>query len=538
VAKRYLPVRRDELMLLPPDVRDWLPADHVVWFLIDAVAAMDTSVLHRRARLGGAGRAPYDPDMMLVVLIYAYAGGLRSSRKVERRCREDVAFMVASGLCYPDHVTIANFRRGNDAVIEHLFTEVLRLCGQAGMGRLEHVAIDGSKFAADASPSQSRDGDGLRVVARRLLDEAAAVDEAEDARYGQARGDELPEDLRDPARRRRVIAELIEQAGKDPDHKRGQTRARKAHKASRALALADELDTEAAERATTADTMARAIARVARAETALEKLRTQAQAAADDRARRDAAAAADGRPQPGARPVAVEQLVHVRNAVARLERDRQRLAAKQAAAAAAPATGTRNLTDPDSRFMPVKGDRFILGYNGELAVSADHLILTTDLVQDTGDEHQLVPMLDRLDQAVAVLRQARNQPDLTVGCVLFDAGYDSIDNLTAPGPDRLIALGKRNKIAGDHPPTSTPADDAPPRQKMAWRLSTPEGKALYKKRGATVEPVNGHIKDRRGLRRFSRRGLTANKAELALAGLTHNLMRLFASRHTPLHTTA
>jgi transposase len=97
MAKRFLPVRRDEAMLLPPDVRDWLPAGHVVWFLIDAVSALDTSSVYRRARLGGAGRAGYDPEMMLVLLVYAYAGGARSSRAIERRCREDVGFMVASG---------------------------------------------------------------------------------------------------------------------------------------------------------------------------------------------------------------------------------------------------------------------------------------------------------------------------------------------------------------------------------------------------------------------------------------------------------
>jgi len=526
VAKGYVPVRRDEVMLMSPDPRDWLPADHVMWFLIDAVAAMDTSPLHGRAKLGGAGRAPYDPEMLLAVLIYAYAGGLRSSRKIERRCREDVAFMVGSGLCYPDHVTIANFRKHNDAVIEHLFAEVLRLCGRAGMGRLEHVAIDGSKFAADASPSQSRDADGLRRVARRLLDEAAAVDEAEDARYGTARGDELPEELRDPDRRRQVIDDLLDQAGRDRDRKRGQARARKAGKANRALELADDLDADVAEKAATADTMTRAIARVERAEAALEQNEAIANAIQAVGRRFAATAAAEGRALLFPRPIPIDYASHVRNAVARLERARQRLATKRAAAATARATGKRNLTDPDSRFMPVKGDRFILGYNGQLAVSADYLILTTDVVLDTGDEQQLLPMLDRLDHAVAVLRQATANPGLTVGCVLFDAGYDSTDNLTAPGPDRLVALGKRNKIAGEHPPTSPPGDDATPREKMAWRLSTPDGKTLYKKRGATVEPVNGHLKQPRGLRRFSRRGLTAAKAELGFAGLTTNLLRL------------
>src|SRR5258705_2425881 len=139
VAKGYVRLRRDDLMLLPVDVRDWLPVDHVVWFLLDAVEAIDTSSLHRRAKLGGAGRSPYDPDMLLALLIYAYAGGLTSSRKIERRCQEDVAFMVISGLCHPDHATIARFRKDNDAVVEVLFTEVLRLCGRLGMGSLRHV---------------------------------------------------------------------------------------------------------------------------------------------------------------------------------------------------------------------------------------------------------------------------------------------------------------------------------------------------------------------------------------------------------------
>jgi transposase len=532
VAKGYVPLRRDELMLLPPDVRDWLPAGHVVWFLLDVVAVLDTSVLHRRARLGGAGRAPYDPDMLLAVLLYAYAGGLRSSRRIERRCREDVAFMVLSGLGHPDHVTIARFRQDHDAAVEELFVEVLRLCGRAGMGRLEHVAIDGTKIAADASRARSRDAAGLRATARRLLDEAAATDEAEDARYGPARGDELPEDLRDPARRRQVIDDLVSQAGQDPDRNRGKARAGKARQASQALSLLDDVEADAAEAGDTA--LAPAIARVERAEAALQRLRALAQAATDDRARREAAAAGAGRTLPGTRPVPVEQQARVRNAVARLDRDRQRLAQRQQAAAeSAQATGKRNLTDPDSRFMPVRGGGFLLGYNAQLAVSADHLILAVDLVQDTGDEHQLVPMLNHLDTAVTLLRDATDNPHLTVGVALFDAGYASTDNLTAPGPDRLIALGKRHHIAGEHPPASPPDTDAPPRQHMAWQLSTPQGRTLYKKRGATVEPVNSHLKETRGLRRFIRRGLTAAKAELTFAALTTNLLRLHTHQTQP-----
>src|SRR4029450_10272366 len=220
VAKRYLPVRRADLMLLPPDVRDWLPADHVVWFLLDVIAALDTSALHRRARLGGAGRAPYDPDMLLAVLIYAYAGGLRSSRKIEKRCKEDVAFMVLSGLCRPDHVTISRFRKDSTDVMDDLFDQILVLCAKAGLGNLEHVAVDGTKIAADASPALSRDADGLRGTGRRGVNEAGE-------RCGVHRGEKRPEELRDPTRRKRVIADLIEQSAADPDRKRGRSRQRK-----------------------------------------------------------------------------------------------------------------------------------------------------------------------------------------------------------------------------------------------------------------------------------------------------------------------
>jgi transposase len=525
VAKGYVRLRRDDLMLLPPDVRDWLPADHVVWFLLDAVAAIDTSSLHRRAKLGGAGRSPYDPDMLLALLIYAYTGGLSSSRKIERRCREDAAFMVVSGLCRPDHATIARFRQDNDVAMEALFDEVLRLCGRLGMGSLRHVAIDGTKIEADASRSQSKDADGLRRVARRLLDEAAKVDEDEDAKFGDARGDELPEELRDPVRRREVIAEQVRKAKADTDRARGKARARKADKAARALALIDELEADALDKAETA--LERPKARLARAQDTLARLRADFQARSDDRARREAEAAAAGRPLPGARPVAVADQAHLARAVAMVERDRKALALRQAAVVEV--TGRRNLTDPDSRFLPVKGGTFILGYNSQLAVSADYLILAVDVVQDSGDEGQLVPMLDKLDQAVTTLREATNDPELTVGCALFDAGYGSTANLEADGPDRLVALGKRNKIAGEDPPIAPPDNQATARQKMAWRLSTPDGKALYKKRGATVEPVNGHLKDQRGLRRYHRRGITAVKAELRLVSLTTNLLRLFTT---------
>jgi transposase len=531
VAKHYAPVRRDELMLLPPDVRDWLPRGHVAWFVLDVIERMDTSALHRRAKLGGAGRAPYDPDMLLGVLVYAYACGLRSSRAVERRCRQDAAFMVLSGLCYPDHVTIARFRKDNAEVMDDLFDQVLVLCFRAGLGNLEHVAIDGTKIAANASVARTRDVNGLRGTGRRWLTEAAQIDDEEDARYGDARGDELPEELADPDRRKQIIDELIGQAAADPDRKRGQARRRKAQQGEQALTLADELQAEAQAKAQ-ADLQV-PIAGLHRAQAALDKARAERQAALDDRARREADAVARGGRRPSGRAVPVDEHIRVREQIARVQRHRQELARQRAAAVEV--AGKRNLTDPDARFMPVRGGGFILGYNAQLAVSADHLILDYDVVQDTGDANQLIPMFESLDQTMTMLRQATGNPDLAIGVALLDAGYASEQNLTAAGPARIIALGKRGNPAGQHPPVSEPGPDATATQKMAWRLSTTEGKQRYKKRGATVEPVNGHLKEQRGLRRFSRRGKPAVRAELALAAMTTNLLHWFSTKVTTAH---
>ena len=532
VAKRYAPVRRDELLLLPPDVREWLPPGHVVWFLLDVVERMDTSVLHRRARLGGAGRAPYDPEMLFGVLLYAYAVGLRSSRKIEKRCQEDAAFMVLSGLNYPDHVTIARFRKDHAEVMDRLFDEALILCVKAGLGNLEHVAIDGTKIAANASVARTRDVTGLRGTGRRWLAEAAQVDAAEDARFGDARGDELPEQLRDPAQRRQVIDELLKEAEADPDRQRGRRRRRKAQQGEQALALADELQAEAQARAE--PELVRQAARLDRAQAALERARAQRRAVFEKRARREAEAdARGGYLATGRAPLPDDQHIRVQEQIARVEREQQRLADKRAAVKA---TGKRNLTDPDARFMPVRGGGFILGYNAQLAVTADHIILDYDVVQDTGDVNQVIPMFARLDQTVTMLREATGNPDLTIGVTLFDAGYASEQNLTTPGPERIIAIGKRDNPAGEDPPSSEPGEDATATEKMAWQLSTPEGKQRYKKRGATVEPVNGHIKEQRGLRRFSRRGKPAATAELALTAMATNLMHWF-TKTTTAHAT-
>lgn len=195
---------------MPPDMKDWLSEKHLVWFVLDVVAGLDTTAWHAGRRLGGVGRRGYDPDMLLALLVYAYAVGERSSRQIERLCECDVAFRVVCAQDAPDHSTVARFRAEHEGLFAGLFGQVLRLCAQAGMGRLGVVALDGTKIGADASMGANRTGESLRAEAERIVAEAAAVDAAEDALFGDARGDELAEQWCGSDRRSRIAAALAQ----------------------------------------------------------------------------------------------------------------------------------------------------------------------------------------------------------------------------------------------------------------------------------------------------------------------------------------
>src|SRR5258706_437553 len=163
MAKGYRPVARDQQFLLPPDMREWLPADHPVWLVISAVADhLDTSAFHAARRLGGAGAAGFDPDMLVMLLTWAYANRVTSSRRIEALCRTDVAFRVICGGDVPDHVTGAPVRAGFGDAVCALFSQVLVLCAELGMGRLGGVALDGPKVAASAAEAADRAGGGGR----------------------------------------------------------------------------------------------------------------------------------------------------------------------------------------------------------------------------------------------------------------------------------------------------------------------------------------------------------------------------------------
>ena len=202
MGQNFLSCDREQDFLMPPSVREWLPAGHLAWYLLEVVARLDLDAFYGEYRADGSGRPAHDPAMMVALLLYAYAVGERSSRQIERRCVEDVAFRVIAANRAPDHTTISRFRKRHAERLAELFVQVLALCAKAGMVRVGTVAVDGTKLAANAGISANRTYAKIRQEVERMLAEADEVDAAEDERFGDARGDELPAELADPVTRR------------------------------------------------------------------------------------------------------------------------------------------------------------------------------------------------------------------------------------------------------------------------------------------------------------------------------------------------
>jgi len=215
MARDFARVDRDQLFLMPPDMRSWLPADHEVWFVIDVVDRLDLSVLEGTYRLGGRGACPTSPRMLLTLLVWGYSRGVVSSRKIEAACREDVSFRVICGNQVPDHTTIARLRQRHEQVAKDLFVQVLGLCAEAGLVSLGLLAVDGTKMSANAALDANRDVGRLRERVQAMFDEAAALDAEEDVEFGDGNGRGLPAELVDPDARAARISELL--AGLDAE---------------------------------------------------------------------------------------------------------------------------------------------------------------------------------------------------------------------------------------------------------------------------------------------------------------------------------
>jgi len=340
MGQRFVACDREQPFLIPPDVREWLPARHLAWFVIDAVAEMDLDACYAAYRVDGRSRPAYDPAMMVALLLYAYARGIRSSRVIERACDEDVAFRVLAAQQQPDHATIARFVERHEHAIAGLFGEVLTLCARSGLAKVGVIAVDGTKVAANASRNENRDYEQL---AREILEEVKAVDAAEDELYGDARGDELPPEFATAQGRRGWLREAkqrleAERAANPQPVPR--SRPKRLKEAKRRLD--EELWTEV------------------RANRAYEDYRARGRMKDGRRF---------GRPPDPYRPPDTPE-------------------------------GRVNVTDPDSRV--VKGLRgWMQGYNGQAVVNEQQVILAAEVETVGADFGHLEPMLDAAQRELA-----------------------------------------------------------------------------------------------------------------------------------------
>ena len=436
MAQNFLSCDRDQPMLLPADLREWLPEDHLAWFVLDAVSEMNLERFFAGYRQDGWGRAAHDPEMMVSLLLYAYAVGERSSRRIERRCSEDIAFRVIAANQVPDHTTIARFRARHADELAELFSEVLVLCRKAGLVSVGTLALDGTRIAANAADRKNRTYEQL---AKEILEEAAEVDAAEDEKFGDKRGDELPGDRQSRRQRLRDAKRRL-----DEEHA-----AKQAEMAAWEVAMAEHTA-------------------------------------------RTGYVRKNNPPKP--RPIP-------------------------------PKEGQRiNVTDPDSR--PVKTRHgFIQGYTAQAAATAEQVIVAAELIAGGNERHRLEPMARAAEEELTKAG-VTEKPEL----VLADAGY-----WNRPQIDELERSGTRVLCPPDADSRKAPTKirSGPDYERMRRRLRQPEAEEAYRRRQQMVEPVFAQIKLRQRAARFSRRGLSACRAEWRLTAATHNLLKLYRAGLSP-----
>lgn len=502
---------------MPPDVRDWVGPDHLVWTVLEVVDQLDTSAFHRLSRRGGAGRAGFDPDVLLGVLILGYCSGQRSSRQLERLCATDVGFRVAAANLVPDHTVLARFRKAHEQAFEKVFSDVLVLAADNGLVRLDTVAVDGTKIVANASLDANRDEQWIRERAAQILAEAEATDAAEDDLYGpDSRGDEPDERMTDPQSRKQAVREWLEELKAAEAAGQQEDQARAAAVAARKQALAAGGRRPGGRHpGTLTDRVELArLVWVARREAQQARREAWLQAeAAGRRVSRRAPLPADEHCRVKAAKVRYEQLQERADAAAQAKPDdRGRGSAKPVRV---------NTTDPQSRIQKTRRG-WVQGYNVQLAVSADQMIVACQVGRGS-DMGEFQPMMRAAQHAASQIDGAGGQ-QRRIGTLLADAGYASDANLTAEGPDRLIALGKGRDLARRELIDPLPPAQGTPRAMMQHRLDTEAGRNLYKRRGATVEPAIGNLK--KLLNRFSQRGLAAAIAETNLAAAAFNILKI------------
>ena len=509
-TRGYVCPQRDRLFLLPVCMRDWLEEGHLAWFVLDVVAELDTIMLHRRPG-GCPGRPPYEPEMMVALLLFAYCCGVRSSRRIEAACRTDAAFRVICGGLVPDHATIARFVVDHERALGGLFVEGLRLCAAAGLVDLSVVALDGTKVGADASLARNREAGWIRREVAKLM-EVTAEDEPPAAAGAEGLlGVEPSGEISSPRgrlARLQAAVEVIE-----------------AEDAARAAEVADQAAAAAAEAKQGRKLGGR---KPKEPQAALARAQADHSAACERVDRMQAAraaklaAAARGERIDGPPPCRIERAKRA------LERAEVALAAAREATADATAARRANITDPDSRIMSTARG-WVQGYNAQAIVNPRQIVLACEVSQDANDTQLYQPMADMLERTLTAAGITA-----AIDLVLADAGYWSENNATSPGPDRLIATMKDHKqrraarelgqTTGPPPPNATPAEE------MEHLLRTPQGAAAYAQRSGLIEPIFGDHKHNRGIRSFRRRGLSAVRSEWAFIHLAGNMLKLHQHR--------
>lgn len=532
MVKQYRPWRLDEPYLFPPSPREWLPPEHLVHFVLDVVASLDLGEIERAlAAKDARGTQPYHPRLMTALLLYGYCIGLASSRKLEQATYTDVAVRFLAGECHPDHATIAAFRRTHLQALKRLFVQVLRLCQQAGLVKLGHVALDGTKVQANASKHKAmsyarmlKSEAQLEAEIAQLLARAEQVDQEEDAQYGaDRRGDELPAELA----RRESRLRKIQEAKAALEAAAAAARAREvAAQAARAgqKAADDEAAQGAADRAAQRAAVARATAR----QKAEERVRKAGAAAQDARAK------AKTRAERRRARAAEQELKRAKRELAKLEQAPAEAEPEDAAPTepampehqvpaetdgAPKAEAQRNFTDPDSRIMK-RGSEYLQGYNCQAAVDEAHqVIVACDVSNQAPDPQHLPPMLEGIGRNCGAL------PRRLTG----DNGYYTDENVRyceSRGVDPYLAVGRQPHGSEEKPPP----EESACKRGMRAKLQTAAGRRIYGRRKAVAEPTFGQIKEGRGLRRMLLRGTAAVRAEWALICTGHNLLKLFGAR--------
>jgi len=509
----------DQVFLLPPDPREWLPPGHLAWAVRRAVAEMDLAPFTARYRADGQGRAAYHPQMMVALVVYCYCKGIRSSRAIEMATWDDVGARVICGGLHPDHATNARFVTRHQGPLKGLLVASLAACAAEGLVRVDVTAGDGTKVKANASMAANATAEQLGLDIAELeallaaeaevwIAQAAAADIAEDALSGRPGGDDGPAPGAGPGGTRKRTADRLarRQAAKakleaDQQARQDAAEQEREQRIAKLAAEKDRLDARAAQE------LARGQAKV------------------DRYARREAAAAAGlGRRQRGRAPWPAEQQRDVRASAAAAARAAGKLeeAIAAPAVAAAPARPPKaNTTDLASRVMPLKKGGFDQLHNMQAFAGRRQVVFAIGTHDSPADTTALHPLL-----AAAAANLAAAGITEPIGAAAFDAGYASGDNFTAPCDAELyIAVARESRQAAG---AAVPASSKPAWQAMAAKLATPEGRALYKQRKAIIEPVFAQLFARFGRTLHYRGDMIAT--ELHLWAAAHNLLKAIRAR--------